>query len=46
VVSNEFAQGYKDETGEVEEPEMEEGEDLLEISVGRSLATGVNRYAV
>jgi hypothetical protein len=25
---------------------MEEGEDLLEMSAGRSLAVGVNRYAV
>jgi hypothetical protein len=46
VVGDEFAKGYKDETGEVEEPEMEEGEDPLEISAGRSSATGVNRYAV
>jgi len=46
VVGDEFAQGYKDETGEVEEPEMEGGEDPLEVSAGRSSATGVNRYAV
>jgi superfamily II DNA helicase RecQ len=46
VVGDEFAKGYKDETGEVEEPEMEEGEDPLEVSAGRSSATGVNRYAV
>jgi hypothetical protein len=44
-VGDEFAKGYKDETGEVEEPEME-GEDPLEISAGRGSAVGVNRYAV
>jgi hypothetical protein len=46
VVGDEFAKGYKDETGEVEEPEMEEGEDPLEVSIGRSSAISVNRYAV
>lgn len=45
-VGDEFAKGYKDETGEVEEPEMEEGEDPLEVSAGRGSAVGVNRYAV
>jgi hypothetical protein len=44
-VGDEFVKGYKDETGEVEEPEME-GEDPLEISAGRGSVVGVNRYAV
>jgi hypothetical protein len=44
-VGDEFAKGYKDETGEVEEPEIE-GKDPLEILAGRGSAVGVNRYAV
>ncbi|KAK0926478.1 hypothetical protein LTR29_017851 [Friedmanniomyces endolithicus] len=44
-VGDEFAKGYKDETGEVEEPEVE-ADDPLEISAGRGSAVGVNRYAV
>ncbi|KAG5920002.1 hypothetical protein E4U61_000340 [Claviceps capensis] len=44
-VGDEFARGYKDETGEVEEPEVET-EDPLEMSAGRGSAVGVNRYAV
>jgi hypothetical protein len=44
-VGDKFADGYKDETGEVEEPEVEE-EDPLEISAGRGSAVGAKRYAV
>ena len=44
-VGDAFARGYKDETGEVEEPEVEL-DDPLEISAGRGSAVGVNRYAV
>jgi hypothetical protein len=40
-----FVSGYKDEVGEVEEPEIE-SDDPLEISAGRGSAVGVNRYAV
>jgi superfamily II DNA helicase RecQ len=44
-VGDTFASGYKDEAGEIEEPEMET-DDPLEISAGRGSAVGVNRYAV
>jgi hypothetical protein len=44
-VGDEFARGYKEEIGEVEEPEVEL-EDPLEQSAGRGAAVGVNRYAV
>ncbi len=44
-VGDTFASGYKDEAGEVEEPEIE-CDDPLEISAGRGSAVGVNRYAV
>lgn len=44
-VGDEFARGYKEEIGEVEEPEVED-EDPLEQSAGRSSATGASRYAV
>lgn len=45
-VGDKFGDGYKDETGEVEEPEVEEEEDPLEISAGRGSAVGAKRYAV
>ncbi|KAG6157487.1 hypothetical protein E4U50_007512 [Claviceps purpurea] len=44
-VGDEFARGYKDEIGEVDEPEHET-EDPLEMSAGRGSAMGANRYAV
>jgi hypothetical protein len=44
-VGDEFARGYQAEMEEVDEPEIET-DDLLEISVGRGSAIGVNRYAV
>lgn len=44
-VGDEFAKVYKDETSEVEEPEIE-SKDPLEISAGRGSTVGVNRYAV
>jgi hypothetical protein len=45
-VGDKFVDGYKDETGEVEEPEVVEKEDPLEISAGRGSAVGARRYAV
>jgi len=44
-ISEQFAAGYKEEVGEIEEPEME-GEDGLEISAGRTEKIGVQRYGV
>ena len=44
-VGDEFARGYQEEIGEVEEPEIET-DDPLEQSAGRGTAVGVNRYAV
>jgi superfamily II DNA helicase RecQ len=45
VVSDKFAEGYKEELGEVEEPEQE-FEDPLELQSGRGEAFGVSRYGV
>lgn len=45
VVSEQFSQGHKDETGEIEEPERE-GEDPIELQSGRTEAMGASRYAV
>jgi len=44
-VGDHFAHGYKDEVGEVEEPEMEL-ESELELSAGRGEAVGSLRYGV
>ncbi|KAK3059396.1 hypothetical protein LTS18_010971, partial [Coniosporium uncinatum] len=44
-VSDEFAKGYKDEVGEVEEPEVDV-DDGLELSAGRTGEIGVRRYGV
>ena len=44
-MGDEFARGYKEEIGEVEEPEVEL-EDPLEQSAGRGAAVGMNRYTV
>ncbi|KAG6283358.1 hypothetical protein E4U09_000276 [Claviceps aff. purpurea] len=45
-VGNDFAKDYyKDETGDVEEPEVAT-EDPLEMSAGRGSAAGARRYAV
>jgi superfamily II DNA helicase RecQ len=46
-VGDRFGQGYKEEVGEVEEPEMEvEFESELELQAGRSEKTGAQRYGV
>ena len=46
-VGDRFGQGYKEEIGEVEEPEMEvEFESELELQAGRSEKTGAQRYGV
>ncbi|KAG6091014.1 hypothetical protein E4U31_007459 [Claviceps sp. LM219 group G6] len=44
-VGDKFASGYKDEIGEVEEPEVAD-EDPLEMSAGRGSEMGAHRYAV
>ena len=45
VVGESFASGYKDEIGEVEEPEVEE-ESGLEVQAGRGEFNGAMRYGV
>ena len=45
VVGDQFAQGYQEETGEVEEEEVET-DDPLEMSAGRGGEVGSNRYGV
>ncbi|KEF50790.1 uncharacterized protein A1O9_13158 [Exophiala aquamarina CBS 119918] len=45
VVSDKFAEGYKEELGEVEEPEREM-DDPIELQSGRGDATGASRYGV
>lgn len=45
VVSDQFAEGYKEELGEVEEPEQQV-EDPLELQSGRGEAFGATRYGV
>ena len=44
-VGDTFAQGYAEQSDEVEEPEMDE-DDGLEISAGRGGEIGANRYGV
>ncbi|KAK5162702.1 uncharacterized protein LTR77_011237 [Saxophila tyrrhenica] len=44
-VGDQFAQGYAEQSDEVEEPEMDE-DDGLEISAGRGGEIGANRYGV
>ena len=44
-VGERFAQGYAEQSDEVEEPEMD-GDDGLEISAGRGGEIGANRYGV
>lgn len=47
VVGETFSKGYKDDVGEVEEPEVDDdGEDVLELQNARSTATGVGTYSV
>jgi superfamily II DNA helicase RecQ len=45
VVSDKFAEGYKEELGEVEEPEKEM-DDPIELQSGRGDAMGASRYGV
>ena len=45
VVSDKFAEGYKEELGEVEEPEKEM-DDPIELQSGRGEAMGASRYGV
>jgi hypothetical protein len=44
-VGDSFARGYKDEIGEIEEPEVEE-EDTLDVQAGRGEVMGGLRYGV
>lgn len=44
-VGQEFARGYNEEIGEVEEVEADE-DDPLELSAGRGSAVGSRRYSV
>ncbi|KAF3000054.1 hypothetical protein E8E13_000058 [Curvularia kusanoi] len=47
VVGKTFSKGYKDDVGEVEEPEVDNnGEDLLKLQNAQSTATGVGTYSV
>lgn len=45
-VSLQFAKGYQEEIGEIEEVEVEEDEDPNELAAGRGSAVGANRYGV
>ena len=45
MVSDKFAEGYKEELGEVEEPEKEM-DDPIELQSGRGEAMGASRYGV
>jgi len=46
MVGESFGKGYQDEVGEIEEAEVNEGEDLIELQSARTTVMGVGNYSV